>query len=102
MFVSDHQRFDQRSAALHAAIADALRRDPEGVERALANLDRWQRTVEGAWIAEWRALLLGPREALLAFLTERSDRADRLRQSSPFTGVLSVSERRKIYESYAA
>lgn len=101
-FVSDHRRLDQRSVALHGAVADAIRRNPAAINRALSNLARWEQTLEGSWIAEWRALLLGPRDALLSFLTERSERADRLRQSSPFTGVLSATERKRIYESHAA
>jgi len=101
-FVSDHHRLDQRSLALHVAVADAIHSNPAAIERALSNLARWEKTLQGSWIAEWRGLLLGPRETLLLFLTERSDRADRLRQSSPFTGVLTASERRRIYESHAA
>ncbi|TXI74553.1 MAG: hypothetical protein E6Q43_04380 [Dokdonella sp.] len=101
-FVSDHRRFDQRSLALHSAVAEAIRRNPDGIRRALLNLERWEKSLQGSWISEWRALLLGPQEALLAFLTERSERADRMRQSSPFTGLLSAAERRRIYESHAA
>jgi hypothetical protein len=99
---SDHRRLDERSLALHGAVADAIRRDPAAINRALSNLARWEKTLDGSWIAEWRTLLLGPQDALLAFLTERSERADRLRQSSPFTGVLSPAQRRRIHESHAA
>jgi hypothetical protein len=101
-FASDHRRHDERSLALHSAVAETIRHDPSVIPRALANLSRWEKTIQGSWIAEWRALLSGPKDQLLAFLTEKSERADRLRQSSPFTGVLSASERRRIYESYAA
>lgn len=100
--VSDHRRLDQRSLALHSAVADVIRRNPHAIARALSNLARWEKTLDGSWIGEWRALLLGPRDALLSFLTERSERADQLRQSSPFTGVLSATERKRIYESHAA
>jgi hypothetical protein len=102
LLVSDHHRLDQRSLALHRAVSDIIRRDPAVVERALGNLARWETTSPGPWIEAWRALLLGSRDELLAFLVERSERADRLRQSSPFAGVLSPLERRRIYESYAA
>ena len=95
---SDHRRLDRRSLALHEAVADAIRRDPAVIDRALDNLSRWEMTVSGSWIDEWRVLLRGSRDALLAFLVEQSERADRLRQSSPFTGVLSDDERRRIIE----
>lgn len=100
--MNDHTRLDLRSLALHAAVAEIVRRNPGVIEKALQNLSRWESSAPGPWIGEWRAILLRPREELLSFLVERSERADRLRQSSPFAGVLSQSERRRIYESYAA
>jgi hypothetical protein len=39
---------------------------------------------------------------VLALLVERSERATRLRHSSPFCGILTEAERRAIYESYSA
>lgn len=90
-----------RRLALHEAVADAIRRDPSAIEHALSNLARWETTVSGSWIEEWRALLRGPREALLALIVERSERADRLRRSSPFAGVLSDEERLRIFDLFA-
>jgi len=98
----DHRLLDQRSLALHQAVSETIQRDPSAIERALRNLARWEATAPGPWIGEWRSLLLGSRVELLALLVERSERADRLRQSSPFAGVLSPLERRRIYESFAA
>lgn len=100
-FDSDHKRLDERSLALHAAVADKIRSNPALVERARANLGRWRATLNGAWMDEWQAILDGSSDALLAFLRERSERATRLRQSSPFAGALTVEERRAIYESFA-
>lgn len=99
---SDHRRLDQRSISLHRAIAELIQRDPGVVMRALANLQRWERTSPGPWIPQWRALLLGPRDKLLRILVEDSEDAARLRQSSPFAGALPLDERRRIYESHAA
>jgi hypothetical protein len=45
--------------------------------------------------------LNGPVEQVAKLLVERSERATRLRQSSPFTGVLTETERLAIYESYS-
>ena len=99
---SADRRIELRSLALHRSVAEMIRRDPLAIERALSNLVRWETSVQCSWIGEWRELLLGPRERLLTFLTEQSERADRLRQSSPFASVLPSSERRRIHESHAA
>ena len=54
IFHSDHQRLDERSLALHAAVADKLQADPSLVGRANANLSRWRATLNGAWLDESR------------------------------------------------
>lgn len=99
---SDHQRLDERSLALHAAVAEKILRDPALVERARANLSRWRTSLNGSWMDEWQAILDGPPEGVVACLRERSERATRLRQSSPFAGLLTQRERRAIYESFPA
>ena len=99
---NDHQRLDERSLAIHMVVAEKLRTDPALLNRARGNLTRWRATLSGAWMDEWQAVLDGPLERLLSFLGDRSERATRLRQSSPFAGVLTQQERRAIYESYPA
>jgi hypothetical protein len=99
----DHHRLDARSRALHAAIASRIRRDPALLAIPLANLDRWEQEGGPARaFQEWRQILLSePLELVLSLLEEDSERADRLRQSSPFTGILSPEERAEIFRSYA-
>jgi DNA relaxase NicK len=97
-----HERLNRRSLALHRAIAARLRQEPRLVQQAIDNLIRWKRSADGPWIAEWMQLLNGDREMLLALLEQRSETADRLRQSSPFTGILDATERKRIIESFAA
>src|SRR4051812_229075 len=89
----DHTWIDERSRALHARIAEKLRTQPSLVSVAVDNLDRWER-LRGPDSAtdEWRALLDAPLPDLLRLLTEESENADRLRQSSPFAGILSEEE----------
>ena len=101
-FHSDHQRLDERSLALHAAVAAKLQRDPALIERARANLSRWRAWLNGNWMDAWQLILDGPLEGVVACLKERSERATRLRQSSPFAGLLTQQERRAIYESFPA
>ncbi len=99
---SDHRRLDVRSLALHALIAHRLVRDPVVVDRARRNLDRWRaaRGYEPSAAAEWRAILKRPRREIAALLVDPGENATRLRQSTPFTGVLTATERRRIYEAF--
>jgi hypothetical protein len=99
---SDHRRLDARSLALHALIAHKLARDPRILAQARRNLDRWRaaRGHEPAALAEWRAILKWPSREVAALLVDPGEDATRLRQSSPFTGVLTAARRRKIYEAF--
>jgi hypothetical protein len=102
---SSHRLLDVRSLAMHAVIARKIERDPALLEVARRNLARWNDRYEGnppAWLTEWQALLKEPWPAVASFITESSERATRLRQSSPFAGVLSNAERWRIHEAFRA
>jgi hypothetical protein len=97
----DHTWVDERSRALHARIADKLRAQPSLVAVAVGNLDRWERLRgRDAAADEWRSLLDAPFPELLRLLTEESENADRLRQSSPFAGILTDEERTAVFQHY--
>jgi hypothetical protein len=77
--------------------------NPALLAKAWENVRRWQ-AIDGSPVsalAEWTQILNGPVEQIAKFLTERSEGATRLRQSSPFAGFLTETERRGVYESYA-
>ncbi|HJU15420.1 MAG TPA: hypothetical protein VJ770_03035 [Stellaceae bacterium] len=100
---SDHSRLDERSLTMHKLIAAKVLADPALLDKARDNLRRWQQ-MDGSpklALAEWEQILSGPIDQIAQFLTERSGRATRLRQSSPFAGVLSEAERQAIYESFS-
>jgi hypothetical protein len=100
---SDHRRLDERSLALHQLIAEKVLADPAVLDKARDNLRRWQQQ-DGSpklALAEWEQILSGPTDQIAQFLTEPSERAVRLRQSSPFAGILSEVERTAIYESFS-
>jgi hypothetical protein len=101
---SDHRILDARSLALHALIARKIARAPGLLDIARRNLDRWRaaRGTEPPALAEWRAILARPWREVAAVLTDPGEEATRLRQSSPFAGVLSAAERRRIYEAFRA
>ena len=100
---SDHNRLDARSLALHELVARKIEASPALLDKARANLRRWQVSSDSPSLAfaEWEHILDEPLEQVLALLVERSERATRLRQSSPFCGILTEAERRVVYESYS-
>jgi hypothetical protein len=95
----DRGRLDlERSLALHEAVAERLRREPELVHRARARLDEW--LARGGrssplWL-RWREILDRPLEEIVAMLTSRSEEAAWLRKASPFAGILPPSVRLRI------
>ena len=92
-----HEWIDRRSLALHEAVATKLEAQPQLLDVARANLQRWLRTNPSAALREWRQVLEGTTlPALLALLRSTGDEAARLRQSSPFAGLLTVEERQAI------
>jgi len=100
---SDHSRLDERSLVLHKRVAEKLLDNPALLDRARGNLRRWQEShgASSLALAEWERILTGTADQVARFLVERSEKATRLRQSSPFTGILTEPERLAIYESYS-
>jgi hypothetical protein len=100
---SSHRLLEIRSLAMHAVIAAKIERDQTLILVARENLDRWQmRRKESPprWLAEWRSILRRPWREVAAIITDTTENAVRLRQSSPFAGLLTHSERRRIYEAF--
>lgn len=93
-----HRRREQQSLEMHRRIALRLTSDPQAVlAKAFANLDAWQvrcgTDAPGAVLQEWRNLLgtMTPLE-IAGFITSEDQHATRMRQSSPFAGVLTPRE----------
>lgn len=100
---SDHKRIEERSLELHKEIARRLQKDPRLFQVAKDNLMRWiGRDGEIPVWREWNEILNGPVSRILEILLSTDEEGARLRQSSPFCGILSPSERWKIYESFTA
>jgi hypothetical protein len=102
---SDHRRLDLRSLAMHTLIARKVARAPGLLAVPRENLRRWGKRWGGdspAWLHEWQAILKRPWREVVAFITELSPRATRLRQSTPFAGILTPQERKRIYDAFRA
>ncbi|MDE0422011.1 MAG: DUF4102 domain-containing protein [Gammaproteobacteria bacterium] len=96
-----HDLLDERRRHIHMAIADRIDANPRLLGNATANLKRWQRQrgyMERGYI-EWGAILERPWHEIAAVLRSKSEHAIRLRQCSPFAGVLPERERLRIYET---
>jgi hypothetical protein len=96
-----HQWIDERSLALHEAVAARLEAQPQLLEVARGNLKRWLAARPAAALCEWQRLLDSlPLPQLLQLLRSPEEAAVRLRQSSPFAGILSPAERQAILARY--
>jgi len=97
-----HRQAELQSLAYHRLVADRL--TPEVVAGALRNVDRWESAgqLDPRWASEWRRLLdLSPFEIQRALRSD-SKHARELRQTSPFVGVVTEQERRRIIEAVEA
>ena len=103
---SSHRLLEARSLAMHAVIAQKIEREPGLLHIPRDNLKRWKTRWGSerapAWYAEWREIMSRPWSEIAAIITEPSEEGARLRQSSPFAGVLSTDERKRIYEAFRA
>lgn len=97
------KRSDERSKALHRAVAKKLRHHPELWSVPQNNIKRWKkrRNTFISAIVEWEQILdQRSKEEILAILEGDSEESARLRSSSPFTGILSDTERKRIFDIY--
>lgn len=102
---SDHRILDARSLAMHCKIAQKISKNPELIDIPLRNLERWRHRSGGKpprYIDEWQRILEQPWPKVAAMISSCSENATRLRQSSPFAGVLNSKERKLIYEAFRA
>ena len=92
-----HEQTDEISLELGRRVAARLRGQPDLLRVARHNLDRWTRLNQNApsllrCYAEWRGILNRPLEEICDLLSADSEEARRLRQNSPFAGILSAAE----------
>ncbi len=100
-----HEVIDQRSLAFGRMIAAKLQDNPALIEHARRNLEKWLKTCSPgvrSTLLEWNEVLNSGLEPTLRLLTQWNERAIRLRQSSPFAGLLTQSERNEIIRRFKA
>jgi hypothetical protein len=92
-----HDLQDAVSLEMAQRIAAGLPQHPEWIDLARANLERWsRRNVDAPALLrcyeEWRSLLKRSVAEICSVLIAETDEGQRLRQNSPFAGVLSPEE----------
>ena len=93
-----HRDAELSSLVYHRLVAERL--TPELIDEARARLDRWEAAgrLHPQWGQEWRAVLAQEPDAIKRVLSSSGERSRRLRQTSPFAGVLTEQERRRLIE----
>jgi hypothetical protein len=91
-----HRRAELRSLAYHRALAERL--DKPMVDDARHLLWKWQEqgAIDGRYAERWEGVLDRPLGEIRRIIAEDTERGRDLRQSSPFAGMLSEPERRKL------
>lgn len=94
-----HRRAELRSLAYHRALARRLRRPM--IDDAMRVVWRWrdQRKIDPRYAREWEEILARPIAEVQSIIGEDSRRSRDLRQNSPFAGMLTEPERRKINQA---
>lgn len=91
-----HRAAELRSLAYHRVVASRLR--VPIVDQARRKLLRWrdEGKIDPRYADAWEEVLTLPIEGICEAITADDERGRDLRQNSPFAGVLSEQERRKI------
>jgi hypothetical protein len=99
-----HELAEERSLAMHCAVAKRLEDHPELLELARARVRGWL-TGGGAhpdYARAWQDVLERPLPDVLAMLTDPTELGRSLRQASPFAGFLDPATRFRIHREVGA
>lgn len=103
-WANDHDRLDEIRRQTHIAIAAKIDADPALLNVPQQNIERWTKLwgyLHPAY-AEWLQILERPWPDVRRLLVADDENSKRLRQSTPFVGLLTPWERRTIHESVPA
>ncbi len=98
-----HRVIEARSLAMHCLAAQKISDDPRLLDAVRGTLAGWRSRYGGSVpraLDEWQDILDRPWPEIAALITDPGESATRMRQSSPFAGMLTQSERRRIYEAF--
>lgn len=91
-----HRVAELQALAYHRVVADRL--NDHLIHTARRRLDRWrkEKRIHPRWADEWESLLSKSLPQIARAISADTPRARSLRQTSPFAGVLSEQERRRL------
>jgi hypothetical protein len=94
-----HRLAEERSIAYHALVAERLRVDAAILTGARERVEGWAQdgSVHPRWVDDWRKTLELSLDDLTRVLVERSERANALRQVTPFAGVIDARTRWRLW-----
>lgn len=97
-----HLYIEKKSLYLAKAIVEEIesRSIQEEVSKAIKNCEKWLNLNPCQDLYDWREVLTKNWKEIRAILLGSSEESVRLRQSNPFSGVLSNKERWKLLKSY--
>jgi hypothetical protein len=98
-----HRIIEARSLAMHCLAAQKIEHDPALLDQVRRTLETWRLRYgedRPRALDEWEAILRRPWPVIAALITDQGERATRLRQSTPFAGVLSARERKRVYAAF--
>jgi hypothetical protein len=96
-----HRLAQLRSLAYHRALARRLRRSTVDEARRVLAEWRHKEVIDSRYADEWESILDRPIREIRRILASDDPHADDLRQNSPFAGLLSEPERRRIVDEIA-
>ncbi|WP_372029871.1 hypothetical protein [Pseudomonas kurunegalensis] len=96
-----HELHDRYSLEAHRLVAKKLLADPGLLDVAKANLTKIGAELPKSSVAveEWSVILKCKVESICEFIVQDNDHLRELRQSSPFSGIISQSERDDLRKS---
>jgi len=102
--VNLHRLAEERSLALHRAIAERLSEDPSVLKRARTRVQRWMEKEDVARYGaeEWDRVLSGSTADICEWLGDESEHARAMRQVAPFAGAIDPRTRWRIWKEVRA
>jgi len=97
-----HALSELRSIEYHRKIGEYIQADPSILKIVKQRLHASLRGGDASrrhWASAWLKLIDGPIDILLRALVDPGESAKELRQSTPFTGILTPEERREIFNA---
>ena len=103
-----HEVIDERSYEMHQVVAEVLRREPAKLDLAVAWMEKFLNDPDYSVhskdaLTEWYDLIkTRGLPGVMEKISERSEDATRMRQSSPFAVLMPQDERARILRKYEA